>query len=229
MAQTKEGALKRKANTAHLTVDEYVSLVQSGTKRCTKCKTWKSISEFGNDKTRPDGKDATCFICRRVKERKSTKGRVSIFKGHKHTDEAKQKMSAAKKGKPGTRKGIRHTDETRKKISLATRERTPRGDKCWNFSHGRAIRFFDDRRKPEYRYWRKAVFERDHYICQDCSDNGGGNLRAHHIKPFAKNPELRFDVSNGITLCHHCHELRHFKPDSIRNQRKLKRGERLWK
>lgn len=45
---------------------------------------------------------------------------------------------------------------------------------------------------------------------------------------MGKFPELAYDVSNGVTLCHPCHELRHFKPDSIRNQRKLKRGERLW-
>lgn len=42
-------------------------------------------------------------------------------------------------------------------------------------------------------------------------------------------PECAFDVENGVTLCHRCHELRHFKPDSIRNVRKLKRGEHLWK
>jgi hypothetical protein len=57
----------------------------------------------------------------------------------------------------------------------------------------------------------------------------GGNLRAHHVKLFAKHPELRFVVSNGLTLCHPCHELKHFKPTSIRNVRKLKRGEPIWK
>ena len=229
MSQTKDGALKTRAKWAGLTPGEYSRMEQAGLKRCTRCKEWKPVLDFGKDRTRPDGIDRSCFTCRRVKERKPTKGRVSAFKGHKHTDEAKQKMSAARKGKPGPNKGIPLSDEVKKKISLAVRKNQPRGKDAYNFSHGNFQRSLNDRRKTEYLDWRTSVFERDHYTCQDCDDDHGGNLRAHHIMSFAENPELRFDVSNGITLCHHCHELRHFKPDSIRNQRKLKRGERLWK
>lgn len=154
---------------------------------------------------------------------------VPPMKGKKMSEESRRKMSEAAKNRPSNRTGKKHTPETRKKISEITRERTPRGERHYNFKHGLSQRNLNDRRKPEYLEWRNAVFARDNYTCQRCGDNRGGNLRAHHVKPFAENPELRFDVANGITLCHTCHELEHFKPDSIRNLRKARRGQRLWK
>lgn len=61
----------------------------------------------------------------------------------------------------------------------------------------------------EYRRWRTEVFKRDHYTCTSCgAKNGMGktvSLNADHIKPFALYPELRFDLSNGRTLCVPCH------------------------
>lgn len=65
-----------------------------------------------------------------------------------------------------------------------------------------------ERNMPEYAQWRTEVFERDEYTCQDCNELGGA-LQAHHIKPWATCPALRFDVSNGVTLCQRCHQLRH--------------------
>lgn len=61
----------------------------------------------------------------------------------------------------------------------------------------------------EARKWKNDVFERDNYICQDCGDDTGGNLNAHHIKRRNDHPELRDCVENGITLCKTCHTERH--------------------
>lgn len=52
--------------------------------------------------------------------------------------------------------------------------------------------------------WRKSVFARDDYTCQLCGIRGG-YIEADHIKSFAKHPELRFELSNGRTLCRPCH------------------------
>lgn len=53
--------------------------------------------------------------------------------------------------------------------------------------------------------WRKAVFERDNYTCQECGKHGG-KLNAHHIVGYYENEEERWNVDNGITLCVPCHK-----------------------
>lgn len=61
------------------------------------------------------------------------------------------------------------------------------------------------RSRYEGRAWKQAVFVRDNYTCRKCGERGG-RLNAHHIKPYALYPELRWEVSNGETLCIDCHK-----------------------
>lgn len=67
-----------------------------------------------------------------------------------------------------------------------------------------------NRNTPEYRVWRKSVFERDNYTCQMCGKKGG-ELNAHHIKLWKSHPESRYDIKNGVTLCESCHKEYHKK------------------
>lgn len=60
------------------------------------------------------------------------------------------------------------------------------------------------RRSVEFRQWREAVYKRDNYSCQNCGLRGV-TLHPHHLKSFAEYPHLRFEVSNGQTLCADCH------------------------
>lgn len=60
----------------------------------------------------------------------------------------------------------------------------------------------------EHDKWRRAVKKRDNFTCQDCGIKGV-RMHAHHIKEYAKYPESRFEVSNGLTLCRPCHSERH--------------------
>lgn len=60
-----------------------------------------------------------------------------------------------------------------------------------------------------YKKWREKIFEKDNYTCQKCGAQSAIGERTyltpHHIKLFAKYPDLRYEVTNGITLCENCH------------------------
>jgi 5-methylcytosine-specific restriction protein A len=57
----------------------------------------------------------------------------------------------------------------------------------------------------------KTILKRDGYKCQKCGKphNAEHKLQVHHIKPWSKYPELRFEESNLTTLCAKCHKNEH--------------------
>lgn len=62
---------------------------------------------------------------------------------------------------------------------------------------------------PQYKAWRLSVYRRDKFCCQmpGCKQKGfKAKIQAHHIKTWAAFPELRFQMTNGITLCKLCHQ-----------------------
>jgi HNH endonuclease len=67
------------------------------------------------------------------------------------------------------------------------------------------------RTSAEYIEWRLKVFQRDRFTCINCGYRSKGqgtkDIIADHIKPFSLHPELRFEVSNGRTLCRSCDTL----------------------
>ena len=80
-----------------------------------------------------------------------------------------------------------------------------RGEKNSNWKGGVTPIYKKIRESFEYEEWRTKVFERDLYTCQFCGQIGG-YLNADHIKSFASYPDLRFELSNGRTLCVPCHK-----------------------
>ena len=150
--------------------------------------------------------------------------RPHFKKGYTVSEEVREKMSKAKKGK-------KLSKEHKEKISLSEKGRRPvealaklkepkikekrikalpRGENHWNWKGGVTPLFKKLRNSLEWRNWRKAIFERDNYTCQECGKKNC-YLHPHHKKSFIKYPKLRFDVNNGITLCKDCHYLLHTK------------------
>lgn len=62
-----------------------------------------------------------------------------------------------------------------------------------------------------YKDWRKTIYKRDGYRCKICGNNKSGSLRAHHIKPRHKYPELVVDIDNGVCVCDKCHKEIHYE------------------
>lgn len=102
-------------------------------------------------------------------------------------------------------------------ISLAKRGKWS-GEKNPNWKGGVHDKHLAVRRTGEYRQWKLEVLHRAGDCCQGCGAKRGAIceccgtkiiLQVHHIKPFARHPELRFDVSNGAVLCPKCHHSRH--------------------
>lgn len=94
--------------------------------------------------------------------------------------------------------------KVKEKISEANIRRGYKEAEHWNWKGGVTPLNKKIRNSIEYKQWRRAVFLRDNFTCQNCSHTG--YLEADHIKPFAYFPELRFDLDNGRTLCLGCHK-----------------------
>ena len=82
-----------------------------------------------------------------------------------------------------------------------------RGDKSRFWKGGLTSENRKQRNSPQYKSWRTAIYERDNYTCKFCNIKGG-KLNADHIKIWSLYPKLRFDISNGQTLCRPCHKIK---------------------
>ncbi len=134
-------------------------------------------------------------------------------------------------------------DITRNRSWTIPIEKRRFGSKSHKYIDGRTKLHILIRELNEYKIWRKSIFERDNYICQECF-NKGGNLEAHHYKiPFRqilknflnyynqfspmedKETLIRltftwqdfWDINNGKTYCKKCHG----KIDKYRAKSKL--------
>lgn len=106
------------------------------------------------------------------------------------------------------------------KVSKRVFKPNLKGDKHPNWKGGTTELRKKVQDLPEYKFWRKAVFERDNYTCQIC-ENRGGRLNVDHIIPYSiiiknnnlttvedcLNNNLLWDTDNGRTLCEDCHKL----------------------
>ncbi len=124
--------------------------------------------------------------------------------GHKHSEETKAQMSKNKKGLPSKSKG-KHW-----KIKDTSKMKGRFGVRTWNYIQDRTKLAIlsngeEYRNSSASREWGLQVKNRDKWSCRIADINCDGKMVAHHILPWRDFPELRYEVNNGITLCHFHH------------------------
>jgi len=125
------------------------------------------------------------------------------------------KISVSMKGRQN-RLGTTHTKEWKVNASARLKQNNPSFNMAikekisksllsyWD-EIGRKAKRYHHARNTKYKEWRDTVFKRDDYTCRDCGKKGE-YLEAHHIKSWSKYPQLRYDITNGLTLCKKCHK-----------------------
>jgi len=150
------------------------------------------------------------------------------YRGVPLSKDQKKKFIGSRVGKPLSiehriKIGIGNKDkivseETKRKMSEACK-----GERNHSWKGGITPLCGKIRDLEEYNVWRRKVFVRDSYTCQECNKSNSGGIVAHHKIPFAYilgyykidtiNKALEcnqlWDPENGITLCEPCHKQHH--------------------
>lgn len=153
-------------------------------KECTKCHVVKPVAHFYKNKHHASGYLSRCKLCtEQVTKQRYENGKPRIRGRYacKQCGKIMWRRRDYKEWRGLCLKCLKPRSET---SSTAERRKL----------HGRG----------QYREWRRAVLKRDCYTCQMCGSVK--QLEADHIFPWSTHPELRFDVSNGRTLCNTCHK-----------------------
>lgn len=185
-------------------------------KNCKQCninfKTRRSISKFCDVSCYIEyQKDNLIFSKKRIGKISTSQTRIkqsksmkSFFITNQEAREIKRKY-ALNNGVGKWMKGRKLPLDTRIKMSTAFS-----GQNHWNWQGGKNSESEKIRKSFKYREWRKNVFTRDNWTCQDCHIRGF-KLHAHHLLPFSQFPNERLSLKNGVTLCDKCHLQRHTK------------------
>lgn len=174
-----------------------------------------------------------CTICKKEYQKKADRSYKQYEKSKVcsrvcFSEYSKEYMVGNKFGK-GWTKGKKHSSKTIKKISESClknpsrywlgKKRSPetvqrmkefarsrKGENSGRWIKDRNLLKDSDRQAGhKYRLWREAVFIRDNYKCFFNDKNCCGKLEAHHILRWNDFAELRYEVKNGISVCHYHH------------------------
>ena len=191
--------------------------IQNGTNKLSE-ESKKNMSESrlrglkeGRIKTWCEGKKLPFMPRPGAKGRKIwNKGMIGFRTGKRkpHSEEAKLKMSINRKNKYSAwNKGLKMPDNFGEKFR-------GKNHYAWNPNREAVRKNRRDNKNADYHLWARSVKRRDGWKCKINNHECCGKLEAHHILPWSKFPELRYEINNGITLCHYHHPRK--RDDEIR-------------
>jgi|ERR1035437_125276 hypothetical protein len=148
-------------------------------------------------------------------------GKSAPFYGKRHTEETRLKMSLSLKRSYQNGRVKYWSGKKRPDISVAISTKmtgiplsenhkkklseSHLAEKHWNWKGGISNREIHSLNNPRYKKWRQDVFIRDNFTCKLANSNCKKGIQAHHILRWSEYSELRYDINNGITLCHAHH------------------------
>lgn len=135
-------------------------------------------------------------------------------KGKKRTQEFKDRVGDFFRGRPSPRKGVPllarrgklHSEETKRHLSNYWKgKRKGQEHPRWVDNRNLLAKASEKRNDTSHHEWARNVKMRDKWKCKIENKNCSGRLEAHHILTWREFPELRYQLNNGITLCHAHH------------------------
>lgn len=153
----------------------------------------------------------------RKKHGESLKGRKLTYKSEESRLSALSNLTKDTPWNSGTRKIYSYICKTcnetfcsqqhnRKFCSVKCSSIQTKGESNWRWIKDRSkVKLDTERGGPLHKTWSKEVKNRDGWKCKVANSDCLGRMESHHILSWKDHPELRYNLNNGITLCHYHH------------------------
>lgn len=123
---------------------------------------------------------------------------MTSLKGIKFTEEHKRRISESATGR-------KLSEETKRKVGESSKLRVGKNHWHWMEDRSKLKQSINRFGNSAHREWSRNVKNRDGWKCRMNNGDCCGRMESHHILGFLEYPELRYDLNNGITLCHFHH------------------------
>lgn len=205
-------------------------------KQCFTCKIWKEDENFHKCSAKKDGLHSNCKFCTKEKNylyNNNIKNKITISENKKQYY-LQNKDTISKTNSKRRKNNIEAVKKIAKSRYENNKEDILNKNKKYRNKHIQKIKRYKlqwDKENIEKvllqkeKYYTKypekvtdrnkfrdfispLVLARDKFVCKYCGVHGV-YLNAHHISPWSKDIENRFNLNNCITLCKECHKLAH--------------------